>query len=84
MIEKYPQEYLRKIVTPDFCKFFQGQRILITGASGLIGTHFTLLFQMFNQYATSMPQEIYIINSICYEIISPWHSVWHEACNECM
>ena len=50
MIEKYPQEYLRKIVTPDFCKFFQGQRILITGASGLIGTHFTLLFQMFNQF----------------------------------
>ena len=50
MIEDKYQTDLRRIITPDFARFFKGQRILISGASGLMGTHFTLLFQLFNQF----------------------------------
>jgi nucleoside-diphosphate-sugar epimerase len=37
-----------KIINQDFIEFFQGQRILISGASGLLGMHFAQLFQTFN------------------------------------
>lgn len=40
----------KQFITPEFCAFFQGQRILISGASGLLGMHFALLFQVFNKY----------------------------------
>ena len=36
------------IINQDFIEFFQGQRILISGASGLLGMHFTQMFQTFN------------------------------------
>lgn len=36
------------IINQDFIQFFQGQRILISGASGLLGMHFTQMFQSFN------------------------------------
>jgi UDP-glucuronate decarboxylase len=40
----------KKIITPEFCAFFRGQRVLISGASGLLGMHFASLFQVFNRY----------------------------------
>ncbi len=39
---------VRSLITQDFKDFFTGQRILITGASGLMGSYFTALFQEFN------------------------------------
>jgi FlaA1/EpsC-like NDP-sugar epimerase len=39
---------VRSLITQDFKNFFTGQRILITGASGLMGSYFTTLFQEFN------------------------------------
>lgn len=38
-----------KIIDQNFIEFFRGQRILISGASGLLGIHFTQLFQTFNR-----------------------------------
>ena len=38
-----------KTINRDFIEFFQGQRILISGASGLLGMHFAQLFQTFNR-----------------------------------
>lgn len=37
-----------EIINRAFIEFFQGQRILISGASGLLGMHFTKLFESFN------------------------------------
>jgi len=48
MIEFKNYTNYSKIINQDFIEFFQGQRILISGASGLLGMHFTQLFQTFN------------------------------------
>jgi UDP-glucuronate decarboxylase len=50
MTEEKILERYRQFISPEFCAFFQGQRILISGASGLLGMHFALLFQVFNTY----------------------------------
>lgn len=39
----------QSLIDEEFRKFFENRRILITGASGLLGSHFAGLFQEFNQ-----------------------------------
>lgn len=41
------QSDIHGLINSDFTNFFRGQRILITGASGLMGSYFTSLFQEF-------------------------------------
>lgn len=40
---------IKDIITKEFQDFFRDRNVLITGASGLMGSYFTTLFQVFNR-----------------------------------
>jgi UDP-glucuronate decarboxylase len=40
---------IKDIITKEFQDFFRDKNVLITGASGLMGSYFTTLFQVFNR-----------------------------------
>ena len=40
---------IQDLITKEFQEHFQDRSILITGASGLMGSYFTTLFQVFNK-----------------------------------